>query len=322
MGATDFSALEANAPFLLWKQGDVANKDDDEARDDEAVARWLRALPCPVLAIAGKARGNSTLIGASDAIVPDLAAAAPLIDNIRRSPIAATVLVQLLRASATLSVADALVAESLAYSTLQAGPELRRWLDARGPQPAPAAQAEGPALLLERERDRLSICLNRPARRNAMSVEMRDALVEALRLALADREILRVEISGRGECFSSGGDLDEFGTTPDPATAHIVRSLSVPGAWLARCADRVTARLHGACVGSGIEFPAFAGRVIAAPDTWFQLPELRYGLIPGAGGCVSIPRRIGRQRTAWLALSGARLDAQTALDWGLIDAIE
>jgi enoyl-CoA hydratase len=101
-----------------------------------------------------------------------------------------------------------------------------------------------------------------------------------------------------------------------------VRALALPGRLLAQCADRVQVRVHGACVGSGIEFPAFAGRIVAAPDAYFQLPELRFGLIPGAGGCVSIARRIGRQRTAWLALSGKRIDARAALDWGLVDAIE
>ncbi|NND69546.1 MAG: enoyl-CoA hydratase/isomerase family protein, partial [Halioglobus sp.] len=106
------------------------------------------------------------------------------------------------------------------------------------------------------------------------------------------------------------------------AEAHRVRSLRHPGRELAAVADRVHCHLHSACIGSGIEIPAFAGRVSAAPTTFFQLPELGMGLIPGAGGCVSIARRIGRQRTAWLVLSGSRINARTALDWGLIDAIE
>jgi enoyl-CoA hydratase/carnithine racemase len=75
-------------------------------------------------------------------------------------------------------------------------------------------------------------------------------------------------------------------------------------------------------VGAGIELPAFVGRIVAAPGTAFRLPEIGMGLIPGAGGTVSIPRRIGRWRTLWLALTGDALDVPTALSWGLIDAIE
>jgi enoyl-CoA hydratase/carnithine racemase len=82
------------------------------------------------------------------------------------------------------------------------------------------------------------------------------------------------------------------------------------------------AYVHGACIGAGIELPAFCGRVTARADARFQLPEVGMGLIPGAGGTVSLPRRIGRQRAAWLALTGERVDAETARRWGLIDAIE
>jgi enoyl-CoA hydratase/carnithine racemase len=67
---------------------------------------------------------------------------------------------------------------------------------------------------------------------------------------------------------------------------------------------------------------AFAKRVIAAENAFFQLPELEMGVIPGAGGCVSIPRRIGRQRAAFMAISGRRINARTALAWGLVDAID
>lgn len=154
-----------------------------------------------------------------------------------------------------------------------------------------------------------------------MTMEMRDALIEALQLALSDADLGEIVIRARGACFSTGGELREFGSAPDPASAHLVRSLALPGRLLAACAARVTVQVHGACIGSGIEFPAFAGRLVATRDAWFQLPELRYGLIPGAGGCVSISRRIGRQRSAWMVLSGRRIDAPCALEWGLIDAI-
>ena len=66
---------------------------------------------------------------------------------------------------------------------------------------------------------------------------------------------------------------------------------------------------------------AFAGYLSARQNARFCLPEVSLGLVPGAGGTASIPRRIGRQRTAWLALTGRSIDAQTALEWGLIDEI-
>jgi enoyl-CoA hydratase/carnithine racemase len=67
--------------------------------------------------------------------------------------------------------------------------------------------------------------------------------------------------------------------------------------------------------------PAFAARVVAAPGTTFALPELGLGLIPGAGGTVSMTNRIGRERMLQLGLSRQPIDAETALAWGLVDEI-
>ena len=83
--------------------------------------------------------------------------------------------------------------------------------------------------------------------------------------------------------------------------------------------DRLEARAHGACIGAGAEFAAFCGAVAAADDAYFQLPELEMGLVPGAGGTVSVSRRIGRWRTAYLALTGTRIDVARALAWKLVD---
>ncbi len=84
---------------------------------------------------------------------------------------------------------------------------------------------------------------------------------------------------------------------------------------------RVEVHVHGACIGAGIELPAFAGRITSTPETFFQLPEVSMGLVPGAGGTASILPRIGRHRLAYMALTGARIDAETALDWGLVDQL-
>jgi hypothetical protein len=281
----------------------------------------LAELACPSVAIAdAEPAGVAPLLGCFDVVVASERELDPILDVVARAPLAAATLVQLLRHNAGLGTHEGLIAESLAYSTLQGGPECAAWLARRGPAAPPARDAT-PAVLVRRDGGRLELTLDRPARRNALSVEMRDALVEALRLAASDATITEVILTGNGPAFCAGGDLDEFGTLPDPATAHAVRAIRGPARALAACADRVRVELHGACVGAGIELPAFARRVVARPDAFFQLPEVAMGLVPGAGGTVSIPRRIGRQRTAWLCLSGIRLDAETALAWGLVDEI-
>ncbi len=220
------------------------------------------------------------------------------------NPQAALALASVLRAG-PLEVAVALDLESFAYSTLLGGAEFARWLNRREPR-RPPSPAQQPPVLVDRSATLLRITLNRPERRNAYGREVRDALVEALRLAVLDDTTQQVVLDGAGPSFSTGGDLDEFGSTPDLTTAHFVRTRAGAGPLLLyQLFGRLEAQVHGSCVGAGIELPAFAGRVIARPGTTFRLPEVAMGLIPGAGGTVSILRRIGRWRTLYLALSGS-----------------
>lgn len=286
----------------------------------QGIWEWLSRQPCPVIGLALE-QDRHALMEDCDTLVSTESEAAAMSAYIRQNPKAATVLVQLLRSSESLTIEHALTSESLAYSILQSGPEFQAWLQANRAETPTVHSDSGSAVLIEREGDQLSLVLNRASNRNGMTVEMRDALLEALQLVLADDSIKQVTLSAKGKCFSTGGDLTEFGTAPDPITAHLIRSVALPGRLLTRCADRVKVKVHGACVGSGIEFPAFAGHITAAADAYFQLPELKFGLIPGAGGTVSIARRIGRQRTAWLVLTGKRIKAEQALEWGLVDAL-
>ncbi|GAY07655.1 enoyl-CoA hydratase/isomerase family protein [Pseudonocardia sp. N23] len=259
--------------------------------------------------------------GTATVVVPDPEAALEALgEAVAAAPRAAGVLAGLLRWSGGLPVHAALDAESFAYSALLGGVEFREWLDRRGGRTAPPDVDE--PVRVERVGGELRVTLNRPERRNAYGRLLRDALVDALDLALLDPSVERVVLAGAGPAFCAGGDLAEFGTTPDLVTAHLVRTRAGAARPLHALADRVEARLHGACVGAGIELPAFAGRVVAAPDTMLRLPEVAMGLIPGAGGTVSIPRRIGRHRTLYLALSGVSLPAAVARDWGLVDAVD
>lgn len=246
--------------------------------------------------------------------VEELAAA------VRANPLAATIAAQLLRLSAKMPLADALTAESFAYSALLGGAEFGRWLGAAKIDDGPPPPAD--PVTVARDGDRLTLTLNDPANHNAMTAAMRDALYEALANALDDPSAPDVLLAGAGKCFSTGGDLPEFGTARDLAEAHMVRTLHSCARALDALGARGTVRLHGACVGSGIEVAAAAHHRIAARDAWFQLPELGMGLIPGAGGTATVARAIGRHRTLWMLLSGKRVGAAQALGWGLVHAIE
>jgi hypothetical protein len=243
-----------------------------------------------------------------DATVPE--------DEVPAGP--ARVLDDVLRLTERLAVEDGLVVESLAYSTLLAGPDFLAWRRAH-PRRATAPVPE--PVRLSRSGGVLDVRLDTPERHNAFSAAMRDALIEALEVARWDETVSEVRLTGAGRSFSSGGDLDEFGTTVDVVTAHAIRLDRSAGLAVHRLRERVRPVLHGACIGAGIEVPAFADHVRARPDAFFCLPELALGMIPGAGGTVSIARRIGRWRTAYLALTGRRIDAATALSWGLVDEL-
>lgn len=250
--------------------------------------------------------------------VPDAERAARrIVRSVAACPTAALSMRRLLETTSRLPVHQALRVESAVYSMLLAGDEFARWRASRDPRNVP--EPESDVVLLERLDDTLQIRLNVPHRRNAYSRHVRDGLVEAFDLALADETISSVVLSGTGPSFCSGGDLDEFGSSTDVSAAHLIRIQRSAGLRAHALRERLEVRLHGACVGAGIEIPSFAGRVRASDDVVVALPELAMGLVPGAGGSVGITGRIGRWRTAWLHLTGERIGAETALDWGLID---
>lgn len=239
--------------------------------------------------------------------------------SVASAPIAATMLARVLRIGERLSFDDALAIESLAYSVLLGGGEFARW---RERQSRDAGRiAVDSVVRYEREGNIVTVTLASPGNHNAMTAGMRDALYEALANVLDDPSEPKLVLQGEGRCFSTGGHLPEFGSARDLAQAHVIRSLRNCARLLHRLGERAEVRLHGACIGSGIEIPAAAARRIGACDTFVQLPELRMGLIPGAGGTVTLARAIGRQRLFWLALGGFRLGAEQARDWGLLQTI-
>jgi len=281
-----------------------------ELHDDPGTDIATALTRLPVVAIGcGTSPGEGWDIATSD---PSGA-----IEGITAAPLAAVVTAQTLRMTAALALPDALTIESLAYATLQSGPEFRTWLEGRGRR---VRNDTAPRIDVADTGDEVVVTLSRPRLLNLLDARMRDELVDAFR-AIGAGDPRPVRLTGAGPAFCAGGDPAEFGTASDPATAHLTRSSANVAPWLAAIGDRTTASVHGACVGAGVELAAFCHHVVAADDTRFRLPETRMGLMPGAGGTVSVPARIGRQRTLEWLLSGYELDAATALDWGLVDHV-
>jgi hypothetical protein len=289
----------------------------DLGPEPAAASPDLDSLP---LLVIGDARTGGVTADVADVVVTDDPSLDAIVDTFERRPQAAIALAILLRGTASRGAGAGLAAESAVYSTLQSGDEFRSWLATRSPRSG-AGRSPRETVRVARSGETLAITLDRPEMHNALNSTMRHELVDALAIG-TDPEISEVELRGEGSSFCSGGDLFEFGSFADPATAHLVRLARHPARAIAAVATKTTVHLHGACMGAGIELAAFARRVIADRSTRIALPELALGLIPGAGGTVSLPRRIGRQRTAWLALTGNSIDAETALAWSLVDELE
>jgi enoyl-CoA hydratase/carnithine racemase len=181
----------------------------------------------------------------------------------------------------------------------------------------------------EYESDRLAVdgegcyrevTLLREDKHNAVDRRMRDDLITVLRAFRADDGVQAIGLLGAGPSFCSGGDLREFGMN-DPVENYFARTTrNLPGHFDA-LSDRLVIGVHGDCVGAGLELAAFAKWVVCAKEVRFRLPEVQMGLIPGMGGTVSIPRRIGRGRTLWMLMTGEEVDASTAAEWGLVDEV-
>lgn len=280
-------------------------------RTDESEQLGTILAGLPIVAVA---------VGAGPHPAWDLACEAPedLIAAVLASPAAAVVAAQVLRGHERRSIADGLLVESLAYAALQGGPEFALWLAGRGRRVR--RDLAEPRIEMHDHGSSVEIVLNRPRLHNLMDAAMRDQLVTAL-LAAGAEPNRAVVVRANGPTFCGGGDPAEFGTVANSAAAHLIRSSANVAPALVAIRERTTVKIEGPAVGAGIELAAFAGRVRAAPHATFRLPELGMGLIPGAGGTVSIPSRIGRQRTLEWLLSGAELDTSTALRWGLVDEL-
>jgi enoyl-CoA hydratase/carnithine racemase len=291
---------------------------DELTRSSRAALAELEAAPLITLGVvrggaAPAAAGGCDLLvtGEDDAAID--ARVATLLGAVERSGAPALVASHVLRGAGA-----QLASEACAYSMLMSGEPFGDWLAAHDRHAT--SDAASPRVSVTWADAVWIVRLTRPHRHNAFDARMREELCDALD-AIASRPPAPVVLLGEGPSFCTGGDLGEFGTASSPLAAYLVRTSRSVARRLARLGDRLVAGVHGYCIGAGIELAAFAQTVIAAESATFSLPELGLGLGLGAGGTVSIPARIGRQRTLELLLAGEPIGAEQALAWGLVDHV-
>ena len=165
------------------------------------------------------------------------------------------------------------------------------------------------------------LTLNRPAKLNALSAELVDALSVAIDDAAADPDIRVVAIAGAGRAFCSGFDLSE----------EVASEIEGPVAWrellaadvaatlrVLDCPKPVIAQVHGYALAGGLELAMACDLVVAAQGTRLGEPEIRYGSAPVT---LLMPYLIGQKRTRELLLTGDLIDAETAERWGLVNRV-
>ena len=152
---------------------------------------------------------------------------------------------------------------------------------------------------------------------NALNHELRRGLREAIDRAVADPAVRAIVVTGTGTMFSSGADIQEFGTDA------VSREPDLP--WLCdhleACPKLLIMALNGIAMGGGLELALVGDYRIAAATAKLSLPEATLGLIPGAGGTQRLPRRIDPKVALDLIVTGRQVSAERALELGLVDEV-
>lgn len=165
---------------------------------------------------------------------------------------------------------------------------------------------------------RTSIVIDRPAKKNAITVAMYAAMADAIEAASRDETVRIVTISAAGGLFTAGNDIADFmnvkGGGPDLPVFRFLRAIST-------CPKVVVAAVEGLAVGIGTTMLLHCDLVLATPDALFSLPFVDLGLVPEAASSLLLPRLIGRQRAARHLILGDPFDAETARDYGLVTEI-
>jgi len=179
------------------------------------------------------------------------------------------------------------------------------------------------------QKDRMvTITLNKPETRNALSGDVVDALVEAVKRADADNAVSCVVLTAAGKSFSSGGNLHEIKamTADQKMTTVEIENWYKTGIQripltMANISVPVIAAVNGHAIGAGNDLATMCDIRIAGQDAIFAESFLRVGLIPGDGGAWFLPRIIGMARASHMLFTGEFIDADKALDYGLVSEV-
>ena len=175
-----------------------------------------------------------------------------------------------------------------------------------------------PVLLVEPTSWGVRLVLNRPAKLNAISAELRDALADAIAEAAADDRVRVVVIAGAGRAFCSGYDLSEEAPASawawrDVLARDVAATLAV---W--SCPKPVIAQVHGYALAGGLELAMACDLIVAADEARLGEPEIRFGSAPVT---LLMPFVIGQKRTRELLMTGDLIDAAEAERIGLINRV-
>ncbi len=170
------------------------------------------------------------------------------------------------------------------------------------------------AIQIERERGLLTLRLNRPDKKNALTRAMYSALAAALKQADEDLDIYAVLITGSHECFTAGNDIADFIQQPpsdlDSPVFHFMLNLL-------ECRKPVIAGVAGAAVGIGTTLLLHCDLVYVSADARLRMPFVNLGLCPEFGSSLILPRLLGHAKAAELLLLGERFSGEQAAAWGI-----
>ena len=164
------------------------------------------------------------------------------------------------------------------------------------------------------------LVLNRPERRNALSLELMDEVTAALQELSAQEETRVIVVEGAGPAFSAGHDLSEMIDREEAFLRHLFDVCTVMMETIHEVPQPVIAKVHGIATAAGCQLVAACDLAIAADGTRFATPGVKIGLFCSTP-MVPVSRAVGRKRAMQMLLTGEPIDATTALEWGLINHV-